>query len=71
MGKKRVKKTAKSSAPKITIDAKQAMVRGTERVLIDNLLIEANTAMLRIGKLEQRFDRLIRALDKSKSVRGL
>ncbi|KKL90144.1 hypothetical protein LCGC14_1907610 [marine sediment metagenome] len=40
-------------------------------VLIDNLLREANTAMLRIGKLERRIDRIVEAHEKCKSLKNL
>ncbi len=44
---------------------------GNRTVLINNLLAEANTAMLRIAKLEQRIDRIVEAHEKCKSLKGL
>ncbi len=45
--------------------------QGNKDVLIENLLIEANTAMLRIKKLEQRIDKIILAHEKCKSLKGI
>ncbi len=45
--------------------------RGNRDVLIDNLLIEANTVSFKIKQLNERIDCIVAAIDKSKSVRGL
>lgn len=74
------KKTAKKTDDRFNDDGTMKMperpvrTRDTEdnkAVLIDNLLREANTAMLRIAKLERRIDRIVDAISKSRNLKGL
>ncbi len=75
--KKVVKKSSKAKRVKKekvdVADAKAEAVdgKGNRDVLIDNLLIEANTVSFKIKQLNQRITRIVAAIDKSKSVRGM
>ena len=51
--------------------SEEVKMKKNKDVLIENLLVEANTAMQRIDKLEQRIDRIVAAIDASKKVKGL
>ena len=51
--------------------SEKVRMKNNKDVLIENLLVEANTAMQRIDKLEKRIDTIVAAIDASKKVKGL
>ncbi len=61
MAKKKVKKVAKRKVSK----------EDTRSVLIDNLIMEVNECGGKIVSINKRIDRIVAAMAKSKSVKGL
>ncbi len=70
MAKKKVKKSSLNDNRTAKMPIMGAKP-GNKDVLIENLLTEANTAMLRISKLEKRIDKIILNHEKCKSLKGI